>query len=237
MSKNVFEKIYEELKRKYGKPSGQWQLWCQRFKTQREREEVVLGAVLTQRTNWQNVELAINNLKKAKINSLKNIYRKNKRSLSHLIKPSGFYKTKSRYLISLIKFIFKNYGGLAKMKKRDAKELREKLLNLKGIGQETADSILLYAFNKPIFVIDAYTIRIFNKLGYKEQTYEELQKLFMDNLPKDERIFNEYHALLVELGKNYCKNKPLCDECPINNLCLYNDESQIRQRKTIVGVA
>lgn len=203
MLKNVFEKIYEELKRKYGKPNGQWKLWCQRPKSQREREEVILGAVLTQRTNWQNVEQAINNLKKAKINSLKNIYRTGKKSLAPLIKPSGFYKTKSHYLISLVKFIFKNYGGLAKMKRRDVKELREKLLSLKGIGRETADSILLYALDKPIFVIDEYTRRLVKKRKLSQNlSYDFLQKLFEKNLKKDFKLYQDLHALIVIDGKN-----------------------------------
>ena len=111
---------------------------------------------------------------------------------------------------------------IKKLKEENIEKLRKKLLEIKGIGPETADSILLYAFNKPIFVVDAYTKRIFNRLGCKEKTYEEFQKLFMDNLEKDQKLFNEYHALLVELGKNHCRKKPLCRECPLNSMCKNN---------------
>ncbi len=201
---NVFEKLYKGLKRKYGTPKGQWQLWCKRPKTKREREEVVIGAILTQRTNWRNVEIAINNLKRAKINSLKNIYRLGPKKVENLIKPSGFYKAKAQYLFNLAKFIIENYGSLEKgMKKAELKELREELLKLKGIGPETADSILLYALDKPIFVIDEYTRRLVKKHNLADQTnYQFLQKSFEGNLRKDFRLYQDFHALIVINGKN-----------------------------------
>ena len=105
--------------------------------------------------------------------------------------------------------------------KNNIKELRNELLFINGIGPETADSIILYAAKKPIFVIDAYTRRIMNRIGHEGQSYEELQELFMDNLEHDEKLFNEYHALLVELGKSICKKTPLCNKCPVNNMCNY----------------
>ena len=203
MEKNTFERTYKELKRKYGKPQGQWKLWCKRPKSEKEREEVIVGAVLTQRTNWKNVERALANLKKAKICSLKKIHRLTVRRLGLLIKPCGFYKTKSRYLFSLIKFIFKNYGSLAKMKRQDVEELREKLLKIKGIGPETADSILLYALDKPVFVIDEYTRRLMKKRKLAQNLlYEFLQKLFEKNLKRDFRLYQDFHALIVIDGKN-----------------------------------
>jgi len=205
---NVFEKLYKGLKRKYGTPKGQWQLWCKRPKTKREREEVLIGAILTQRTNWRNVEIAISNLKKAKINSLKNIYRLGPKKVENLIKPSGFYKAKAQYLFNLAKFIVENYGSLEKgMKKAELKELREELLELKGIGPETADSILLYALDKPIFVIDEYTRRLVRKHNLAAQTnYQFLQKLFEENLRKDFRLYQDFHALIVINGKNSRSN-------------------------------
>jgi len=201
---NVFEKLYKGLKRKYGTPKGQWKLWCKRPKTERGREEVLIGAILTQRTNWRNVEMAISNLKKAKINSLKNIYRLGPKKLENLIKPSGFYKAKAQYLFNLAKFIVENYGSLEKgMKKAELKELREELLKLKGIGPETCDSILLYALDKPIFVIDEYTRRLLKKHNLAAQTnYQFLQKLFEGNLKKDFRLYQDFHALIVINGKN-----------------------------------
>jgi len=216
---NVFEKLYKELKRKYGMPKGQWKLWCKRPKTERGREEVIIGAILTQRTNWRNVEIAINNLKRAKINSLKNIYRLGPKKLENLIKPSGFYKAKAQYLFNLARFIVENYGSLEKgMKKAELKELREELLKLKGIGPETADSILLYALDKPIFVIDEYTRRLlknrasiyYGSEGEEENevlfAYQFLQKSFEGNLRKDFRLYQDFHALIVINGKNSRSN-------------------------------
>jgi len=194
--KNV-KKLYKELKKKHGKPKGQWKLWCKRPKTEKEREEVIIGAILTQRTNWKNVELAINNLKGAKINSLKDISQLRLKKLAFLIKPSGFYKTKAQYLQNLTKFIMQN-GGLERIKKAEPKELREKLLKLKGIGPETADSILLYALDKPIFVIDEYTRRLVKDYKLTDKTdYYFLQKLFEENLRRDYRLYQNFHALIV----------------------------------------
>lgn len=200
--KNVFKNLYGELEKQYGEPEGQWRLWCKRPKTDREREEVIIGAILTQRTNWKNVELAVNNLKKAKINSLKGIQR-NKRSLAPFLRPVGFYKTKAGYLIGLTDFIFKNYGGLPGMRKAEPGLLREKLLAQKGVGPETADSILLYALDKPAFVIDEYTRRLVKERKLAENlSYNFLQKLFESNLRKNFAFFQDFHALIVIDGKN-----------------------------------
>jgi endonuclease-3 related protein len=202
-AKKVIKKIYKELIKKYGGPKGQWKLWCKRPKTKKEREKVVIGAILTQRTNWKNVELALKNLKKAKVDSLKDIYRLGFRKLTPLIRPAGFYKTKAQYLLNLTKFIIKNYGSLERMKKAELRELREKLLKLQGIGPETADSVLLYALDKPIFVIDEYTrrlVKVRNLTG--EADYHLLQKLFEENLKKDYRLYQDFHALIVINGKN-----------------------------------
>jgi len=200
---NIFGKLYKRLKRKYGQPKGQWILWCKRPKTDQEREEVLVGAILTQRTNWKNVDLALGNLKRIRINSLRDIYQLGVKKLAPLIKPSGFYQTKTNYLFHLIEFIFHNYGNLEKMRKTDFKELRERLLKLKGIGPETADSILLYALDKPVFVIDEYTRRLIKKRGLaKNLSYTFLQKLFEKNLRKDFRLYQDFHALIVINGKN-----------------------------------
>lgn len=197
----VFEKLYKELKRKYGCPKGQWRLWCKRPKTRKEREEVIIGAILTQRTNWKNVELVFQNLKKAKVNSLKNILRLGEKRLANLIKPSGFYQAKAGYLFGLARFI-KRCGGVVKMEKSDLQKLREQLLELKGIGPETADSILLYALDKPIFVIDEYTKRLVEERGLSSNlSYAFLQELFQKNLRKDFKLYQDFHALIVINGK------------------------------------
>jgi len=200
---NTFKKLYKELKSKYGCPKGQWSLWCKRPKTEREREKVLIGAILTQRTNWKNVELALSNLKRAKINSLKDIYKSGVKKLSPFIKPAGFYLIKANYLSGLAKFILKNYGNLEKMRRSDLCKLRKELLRQRGIGPETADSILLYALDKPIFVIDEYTRRLVKKRNLaKNLSYGFLQKLFEKNLKKDFRLYQDLHALIVIDGKN-----------------------------------
>jgi len=199
---SVFEKLYKELKKKYGCPKGQWVLWCKRPKTGREREEVAIGTILTQRTNWKNAESALDNLKREKI-SLKDIYRPGKKRIAFFIKPSGFYRAKAGYLSNLAEFIFGNYGGLEKLKKANLEELRGQLLGLKGVGPETADSILLYALDKPVFVIDEYTRRLVKKRGLSDNlSYPFLQKLFEKNLRKDFRLYQDFHALIVIDGKN-----------------------------------
>jgi endonuclease-3 related protein len=200
---NEIEKLYQELKRKYGKIKGKWSLWCKKKKSEKERERVVIEALLTQRTNWKNVELAFFNLKKEKADSLKGILKIKRKKLEKLIKPSGFYKAKSKYLSNLAKFIVKNYGGLSKMKRENLEKLRKELLKLKGIGKETADSILLYALDKPVFVIDEYTKRIMKiKKLAKNFSYDYLQEMFQRNLRKDFKLYQDFHALLVMEAQN-----------------------------------
>jgi endonuclease-3 related protein len=200
---NPFQKLYLELKNKYEKEKEQWSLWCKRKKNKKEREEIIIGAILTQRTNWKNVELALNNLKKANINSLKDICLLGKEKLASLIRPSGFYKTKAGYLFDLSCFILKKYGSLDKMKKVDFEILRNELLKLKGIGPETADSILLYALDKPVFVVDEYTRRLVKERRLaKKFSYNFLQNLFEKNIKRDLNLYQDFHALIVTHGKS-----------------------------------
>jgi len=138
-----------------------------------------------------------------------------------LIKSSGYFRIKADRLKSFMGFLFEEYGGdIKKMGRERLEELRGKLLQVKGIGPETADSILLYGLKKPIFVVDAYTKRILSRHGVisEKASYDDVQNLFMENLPRDEKIFNEYHALLVHLGKTLCKKIPNCDICPIKGI-------------------
>jgi endonuclease-3 related protein len=189
----------------------------------RQRFEIIVGAILTQNTSWKNVEKAIFNLNKEKAlttEKLKNISQKH---LAQLIRPSGYYNQKAERLkIVADYFSNKKIDELKQTKQRkDIEELREELLSVKGIGPETADSILLYAFNKPIFVIDAYTKRIFSRIGLCKDRcrYEELQQLFHNSLKPNPKLFNEYHALIVELAKQHCMKKPDCNKCPISKFC------------------
>jgi len=181
--------------------------------------EVMVGAILTQNTAWPNVEKAINNLKKEKALSPKKLETIKLKKLRRLIKPSGYYNEKAKKLKNLTAFLRRSCGfEIKKLKRKKLKELRRSLLGVNGIGPETADSILLYALEKPVFVVDAYTRRIFSRLGLigENAGYAEIQSFFTDNLPKKTKLFNEYHALIVELGKTYCrKGRAICGKCPL----------------------
>ena len=180
--------------------------------------EVMVGAVLTQNTNWANVERAIANLKEAGALSLPAMSRLAPKRLAGLIRPAGYYNLKAKRLANLLAMINQRYeGDLAWLLSQPTEELRRSLLAVKGVGPETADSICLYAGGKPVFVIDAYTFRILGRHGLadEEMGYFELQELFHDALPADPQLFNEFHALLVRLGKQRCKKTgPRCEGCP-----------------------
>jgi endonuclease-3 related protein len=185
--------------------------------------EVMVGAVLTQNTNWNNVSRAIANLKKKSLLTPKGIVSADKRKLMAAIRPSGFYNQKAAYLKGLSQYISVRYfGDLQKMSRAETSVLRKELLGIKGLGPETADSILLYACNKPVFVIDAYTRRIFGRHGVKikDSDYSGWQRFFESNLPKDAGLFNEYHALIVRLAKERCRKKPDCQGCPLEGVSL-----------------
>lgn len=192
-------KIYELLFERFRK-QGWWPVI-----SDSPRFEVCVGAILTQNANWTNVERAIKNLKENNLLNRKAIVDVNVKKLARLIKSAGYFNQKAKKLKEFAKF--------------NGEINRENLLNVWGIGPETADSILLYAYNQPVFVIDAYTKRIFFRLGFGEKSYDELQTMFMENLPKDSELFNEYHALLVRLAKEHCKTKPECSSCPLNQIC------------------
>ncbi len=183
--------------------------------------EVMVGAILTQNTSWRNVEKAIERLKEKGVLNPFGIHHLKKSKLSSLIKSSGYFRIKANRLKSFVDFLFEEYDGNIKtMGKERTETLREKLLGVNGIGPETADSILLYGLRKPIFVVDAYTKRILLRHGFisEKASYLEIQKLFMDHLPLDEKLFNEYHALLVNLGKTVCKKIPRCETCPLKEV-------------------
>ena len=205
-------KLYDSLYKNFG-PQYWWPA--------RTNFEIIVGAILTQNTAWSNVEKAIANLAKRRLLtpcSLENI---RKRSLANLIKPSGYYNIKADRLKNFTSFLFRKYNGsLKKMFSRDVASLRNELLQVKGLGKETVDSILLYAGKKPVFVVDAYTKRILlrhNVIG-GNSSYDSVQRLFIDNLPPDELLFGEYHALLVKLAKDICRKMPKCDICPVRKI-------------------
>lgn len=183
--------------------------------------EIMVGAVLTQNTNWENVEKAIANLRAAGLLDLRRLAETPSGMLAELIRPSGYYNLKASRLHNLLHAIVAGHDGLESFFAADRSELREQLLAVKGIGPETADSILLYAAGKPAFVIDAYTHRLLlrHELIWEESDYYEMQELFTGNLPEDLALYNEYHALIVRVGKEFCrKSKPRCSECPLREL-------------------
>lgn len=186
------------------------------------RLEIIIGAILTQNTAWANVEKAITNLKNARLLKVKGLNRVPKKRLAGLIRPAGYYNIKSQRIKNFLEFLNTAYGGnIKRMFSTETRRLRTELLEVKGIGPETADSILLYAGEKPAFVVDAYTKRIFSRHGFirEDASYEAVQAIFLSNLPEDVRLFNEFHALIVELGKELCKSKkPLCNKCPIRRI-------------------
>ncbi|MBN1493410.1 MAG: endonuclease III domain-containing protein, partial [Candidatus Omnitrophica bacterium] len=183
--------------------------------------EVMVGAILTQNTAWANVEKAIVNLKRAKVLTPKALFAVPEKKLARLIKPSGFFNVKAKRLRIFLGYMKEHYGfSVAKMKARDLDELRKELLGVNGIGRETADSILLYALEKPTFVVDAYTKRILSRHGLcgKNDDYNVVKALFEDNLEQDTDLFNDFHAQIVNCAKDFCRTKPRCDACPLRVL-------------------
>jgi len=218
----MFQKIYQILYNHFGP-----QKWWPTTDNKNPKFEIIVGAILTQQTSWNNVEKAINNLKRENLLNPKKMLDIKNKNLEKLIQSSGYYRQKTKKLKNFINFLWNRYDGkVEKLFSQPIPKLREELLSVNGIGKETADSIILYAANKPIFVVDAYTTRIFNRIGItKERDYDEIQKLFQKNLPNDVQLFNEFHALIVKLGKEYCKKKPKCNECPLNSICSHSKNS------------
>lgn len=201
--------IYSRLYGRFG-PQGWW--------PGKSRYEVIVGAILTQNTNWGNVEKAIRRLRRARALNPPAMAALSRRRLENLIRPAGTFTVKARRLQHFLAFLRTRYGGsLRRMFQDDPAQIRKALLDVSGIGPETADSILLYAGNMPLFVVDTYTKRIFarHRLISHQAPYHEVQELFMKHLPRDAKLYNEYHALLVAVGKAYCRSIPRCDNCPL----------------------
>lgn len=181
--------------------------------------EIAIGAILTQNTAWSNVEKAINNLKKEKLLNVSSLLKVPKRKLARLIKPAGYFNIKADRLQHFFKYLKKEKcdNQLKSLRRYPTSKLRKDLLDVKGIGPETADSILLYALNRPVFVVDAYTKRVLGRHGLMPDGagYEEIRQFFEGSLKKSAPLYNEYHALIVRLAKEHCKTKPRCQECPL----------------------
>jgi len=222
--------IYQKLLKQYS-PQGWWPVTpiggCRgdlpegpiygiALHNEKQKLEIIFGAILTQNTQWKpNVEKAIIQLNKHNLIDIDKILKIKHEELGKLIKSAGYYNQKAKKLKNVAQFLKKH--PIKRLQDMDMWKAKELLLSVNGIGPETADSILLYALNKPIFVVDAYTRRIFANLGYlkEDETYDDIQKLFMDNLEHNYRLFNEYHALIVEHAKRYYRKKSEYYLCPL----------------------
>jgi len=195
---------------------GQQHWWPVQHEFYPKEFEICVGAILTQNTNWRNVEKALAALSALGLTSPESIASVTLEELGNAVRPSGFYKQKAERLKIFSEFIL-SFGSFRRFRERVT---RQEMLNVKGIGPETADSILLYALSRPVFVIDAYTKRIFKRLGYgSRKGYDEWREFFERHLPKDPALYMEFHALIVELAKRHCRAKPLCSNCPLIDTC------------------
>lgn len=216
MQKNFNEKLLLWIYHRLYKAFGQRHWW-----PAKTRFEVIAGAILTQGTAWTQVEKSIDLLRKGNLLSAARLYHLDKRRLARTIRSSGFFNVKTERLKNFLSYLFKRWNGdLNRMFRSPMRPLRQELLSISGLGKETVDSILLYAGKKPIFVVDAYTRRIFSRHGLLREfeNYDAIQNYFMGYLPSRSALFNEYHALLVEVGKRYCRKTALCQKCPLDPL-------------------
>ncbi len=204
---NRFLKVYRVLTSEYNTEN-----WWPIYDGKEPFTEISVGAILTQNTNWKNVEKALKNLRDNDLLVLEKLQKIDEEKLRELIKPAGFYRRKAKTI--------KEFAS----KIRDTENIsREFLLSIKGIGKETADSILLYALDKPVFIVDAYTKRLFSRLGLIEEnlSYDSFQKEIYRNLPEDVDMFRKFHAGIVEHSKKICRKNPLCSGCPLEHICIY----------------
>lgn len=201
--------IYQRLWRRWG-PQGWWPA--------QHQFEMMVGAILTQHASWRNVERAVARLREAEALSVKPLRRMPRRRLERLVRPVGFFRVKARRLHAFVEWLQEAWdGSVRRLLRQPVEHARSLLLSVPGIGPETADAMLLYAGRRPVFVVDAYTRRICVRHGLvpERASYHEVQQLFHAALPRNTRVYNEYHALLVRLGKTYCRTRPQCDRCPL----------------------
>ncbi len=226
--------VYRRLLKAYG-PRGWWPVTPSggrrpRYRpgshdglTERQRLEVCVGAILTQNTNWGNVEKALSRLHEAGLRDLEDLLAVPSRRLEGLIRSSGYFRQKAKKLKAFARHLAARGGKVSGWLCGGLRERREELLGLYGVGPETADSILLYAGGRPVFVVDAYTLRIGGRLGWwRKAGYARAQSTLARRLPQDAELYNEFHALLVEHAKVHCrKAAPLCEGCPLREVCLH----------------
>jgi endonuclease-3 related protein len=234
--RDALREIYSRLHSFFG-PQGWWPVYSDDGpgyhpgdfsypRTERQRVEIAIGAILTQQTAWKNVEKALKNLIDHDLMDLGKIMDIPLENLQTLIKSSGYYRQKALRLKEFSSYVLNNHGSLENMFSLDTMDLRKELLSIKGIGKETADSIILYSAKRPMFVVDAYTFRVGERIGFVEKRdYDVLQRLFHESIEPDVSVYNEYHALFVELGKRFCTKNPRCEGCPVSEICAYNKKT------------
>ena len=206
----IFDRLYERFGPQHWWPGD-------------TRCEMIIGAILTQSVSWTGVEMAMAKLREAGALDPASLRAIPQAELAELVYASVYYNAKARKIKAFIEHLERYDDDLDALFSQDVSSLRSELLSIHGVGEETADSIILYAAHKPAFVIDAYTRRVVDRVGLEVngESYESYQRLFSDALPRDVKLFNEYHALFVKLGKDICKKKPLCIECPLDEVCDY----------------
>lgn len=219
----MISKLYKILLKYYGKQK--WWPYDKEYHSKMGtdyRVEIIVGAILTQNTTWKNVEKALRKLKDKKMLHIEKIATTSKYKISNLIISSGFYNQKAKRIIDFFRFVRNRYTSLNKLFSLNIYHLRKELISIKGIGRETADSIILYAANKPIFVVDTYTKRIFSRVGIIKgnEDYDFIRKIVEKEI-NNVNDLKEFHALLVEHGKKFCKKNPLCSGCPLSCMCLF----------------
>jgi endonuclease-3 related protein len=212
---NTTLEIYEKLLSHFGS-QGWWPA--------KSSFEVAVGAILTQQANWTNVEKAVKNLEENNLLTPYALANADVKEVEKLVRPTGFFHQKAARIQNLSRYLIEHSdGNFNKFLNRDIAEVRNELLSLDGVGPETADSILLYAGNRLVFPVDAYTIRLCQRFGLsREKQYEAVRAYFEANLPTDLEVYKEFHALIVQLGKRFCKVKPSCESCPLSDLCLFS---------------
>lgn len=210
--------MYEAMRARFG--HRQWWPCLAGADTPAGKLEICIGAILTQNTNWGNVEKAMGNLHAADVMSVEALYEKSQEQLAELIRPAGYFNVKAKRLKNFISYVYENFGDdITAFLSRSVYELREELLGINGVGLETADSMILYAAALPTFVVDTYTARVFVRHGLisPEDNYEAIKEFFESHLPDDVELWNDFHAQIVAIGKDFCKPKPRCAGCPLES--------------------
>ena len=235
-SQKNLKKVYKILLEYYGEPEWWPVQFAEKYNIKKEFE-IIAGAVLTQNTNWGNAEKALANFKE--LLAPEKILQISAAGLAEIIKPAGFFNQKAEYLKNISRWLESYNFDVERIKRGDLFKLRRELLALKGIGEETADAVLLYAFDFCTFVVDAYTKRLISRLfdeselGFEDYKYGTVKQFFELNLPRDARVYNNFHALIIINAKAHCRKTPVCAGCPLGDICEFNKKEDILWKKKL----